>query len=704
MWRFAILPCCALIALCSGCKSTLDEYVCATSADCVGSQVGRCEPSGHCSFADSECAAGFRFGKNAGTESGQCATNVNLDPDAGDSALCVRGYPSLVFSGDTATVDTCSGQAPFTYVVRSGLGSIDDSGALLTSNTTGTIIVDVTDALGATGSATITNIDPATFESASLWVRSDELISMPLNEEISEWPAVAGASLTQPSVGKMPKYRPSVIGTFPGIHFDGVDDRLAWPSKVVPVLGDGARTVVAVIANGEPRGQYGNVVVGWGGSGYFLQSYGLAFNLDSRVARGGSNIGVDYHGLSNASACLSSSSNPSSEPTIILTSYDGTTERVWVNGHLVGEHDITLATTDVNALGVGGITGYVNVYKGYQGDVMEAIVFDHGLEEDNRTLLQCGLGQKYGIAMKDCSSGSVEILPSTTQRMKIAGELPLEAQGGRPPYEFSVAQGDGTVDAESGLFRAANLPGTSLLQVEDSSGAVSEVTIEVSATPRAALWLAADRITGVVDGAELGEWADISGNRHHLRQARSAEKPTFITNGGQGFPVVRFDGVNDTLSNGIAPVLRDRPRTLVAVVANAVPDEAVRAIVSYGGLLACRRFFGINILKDSNNLGGAYGCVEHDSQDPISSGIHVLMLVHSPEGEEFYNNGVRSSSPVISLDTVDHTGVIVGSSVNKVDVGYFAGDLAEVIFFEGALSEADRTALIDTLMDKYDVP
>ena len=65
-----------------GCSTPLKEYTCVNAEDCVGSTEGRCEPSGHCSFADDMCPDGFRFGEASGSESGVCVGEGAGLPDA----------------------------------------------------------------------------------------------------------------------------------------------------------------------------------------------------------------------------------------------------------------------------------------------------------------------------------------------------------------------------------------------------------------------------------------------------------------------------------------------------------------------------------------------------------------------------------------------------------------------------------------------
>ncbi len=65
-----------------GCKSDLAYYTCATNADCQGqTERGVCEPEQVCSFSDSSCPDGRRYGSASGILSEHCV--VADVPDAG---------------------------------------------------------------------------------------------------------------------------------------------------------------------------------------------------------------------------------------------------------------------------------------------------------------------------------------------------------------------------------------------------------------------------------------------------------------------------------------------------------------------------------------------------------------------------------------------------------------------------------------------
>src|SRR5215216_5960726 len=69
------------------------------------------------------------------------------------------------------------------------------------------------------------------------------------------------------------------------------------------------------------------------------------------------------------------------------------------------------------------------------------------------------------------------------------------------------------------------------------------------------LWLAADKITGLSNGAAVTQWNDFSGFANHAAQATALNQPSYQTNVINGLPVVRFDGSSDRLPITNADIL-----------------------------------------------------------------------------------------------------------------------------------------------------
>ena len=99
-----------LASLLAGCLKSA-AFSCAAEADCTrGGEVGVCEASGFCSFADASCPSGRRYGELSGNLADRCVGDETPDagpddPDAPAAPFCdSAGEPNLVgcweFEGD----------------------------------------------------------------------------------------------------------------------------------------------------------------------------------------------------------------------------------------------------------------------------------------------------------------------------------------------------------------------------------------------------------------------------------------------------------------------------------------------------------------------------------------------------------------------------------------------------------------------------
>lgn len=223
------------------------------------------------------------------------------------------------------------------------------------------------------------------------------------------------------------------------------------------------------------------------------------------------------------------------------------------------------------------------------------------------------------------------------------------------------------------------------------------------------LWLKADAITGLNDGDALTTWTDSSTNGRDVTQAASGEKPTYKTGIINGQPVVRFDG-GDVLVNAAAQLIL-RTRSVFVVLQGNVDG-------AYLGVLSIYPATG-----DDN--ARADGIVYH-----VSANLHWF----AAEGGPNYSvaaPGAGATPLAIYCDVAATTGTLYvnGASVatdatfttfNVASAGGFAvggrflsgalsasyrfnGDIAEIIIYDSALSDANRQAVEAYLSAKYGI-
>lgn len=92
-----------VVALCGGGCLRKTEFKCQSSDQC--STGGVCESSGYCSFSDSECSGGRRYGELSGDLGGQCVGGAGVDGGV-----------------DGPMTDAPAGGCPATYMTVAGAG------------------------------------------------------------------------------------------------------------------------------------------------------------------------------------------------------------------------------------------------------------------------------------------------------------------------------------------------------------------------------------------------------------------------------------------------------------------------------------------------------------------------------------------------------------------------------------------------------
>ena len=65
--------------------------------------------------------------------------------------------------------------------------------------------------------------------------------------------------------------------------------------------------------------------------------------------------------------------------------------------------------------------------------------------------------------------------------------------------------------------------------------------------PASLMWLRADAVQGLSDGASVSTWKDMSGNGYNATQSTAANQPAWKRNILNGYPALRFNGTSSYL-------------------------------------------------------------------------------------------------------------------------------------------------------------
>ena len=206
-----------------------------------------------------------------------------------------------------------------------------------------------------------------------------------------------------------------------------------------------------------------------------------------------------------------------------------------------------------------------------------------------------------------------------------------------------------------------------------------------------ALWLDADDASTItLNGSNVSQWDDKSGNDRHATQAIAANQPTYTASGLNGKPVITFPGGGDgfVLASGV-PV----PRDMVSVSqgngylysANTTTERIVYSSSSLWWGTASGSPVGASV--PSRNTTSTY--IEQYSSD--GSDYEVLL-----------NGESALSGSLSSLWTNDNLMTQIGLQwAATTGISSWAGTIAEIVWTNSVMSTEDRQKLEGYLAWKW---
>lgn len=210
-------------------------------------------------------------------------------------------------------------------------------------------------------------------------------------------------------------------------------------------------------------------------------------------------------------------------------------------------------------------------------------------------------------------------------------------------------------------------------------------------------WYKADALV-LNDGDAVATWPDSSGLANDAAQATGANQPIYKTSILNGQSVVRFDGTNDFLT--VAGITNNTAtRTLFFVAsATSVPTDRVVWALSGTALMGARNpdaqwFYYGNAVDAAIPIGG----------NALTSFATIACRINSVTSVDLY----RDEGAVTNLDPEDTFAGAAALTIGANSGGgasWWPGDIAEVIVFNAALSDANRQAMTDYLYAKWLTP
>lgn len=220
--------------------------------------------------------------------------------------------------------------------------------------------------------------------------------------------------------------------------------------------------------------------------------------------------------------------------------------------------------------------------------------------------------------------------------------------------------------------------------------------------------------TGVVIGASnrVSQWQDSSSQANHCSQTNTSKQPLLVTNGFNGRPIIRFDGIQDSnvgdylQGTGDVGLSAGFSSFIVYSRTDRTISEQVPVLVGVPFAYHAVRAFYIRTSAITNNemAFSAWG-------NDYGSGFRIPALVPRIWTERLKADKTQidffDTDGINNFATSRSTGGLItpGSGYFVGGLGSqtrnFQGDIAEIIYYQGTLSDPDRQSVENYLKQTY---
>lgn len=213
----------------------------------------------------------------------------------------------------------------------------------------------------------------------------------------------------------------------------------------------------------------------------------------------------------------------------------------------------------------------------------------------------------------------------------------------------------------------------------------------------------------LANGAAVTTWTDLTGS-HDATQSTVGFKPTYVTGVVQGRPVVRFDGTDDVLaSTQFAIASHTASMFSVAAISS---KAATRGLASFAGITQANRIYSeYHLGSDLMRVGGTgnVGAAIDTHPTPTLGRFYLIAQTFDADlataESKTWRDGTAGTLAIDSNNASAALGTeVIGLGNNNGTIGQFwFGDIAEVIFYDKALSTSERQAVQTYLGNKYGI-
>lgn len=221
--------------------------------------------------------------------------------------------------------------------------------------------------------------------------------------------------------------------------------------------------------------------------------------------------------------------------------------------------------------------------------------------------------------------------------------------------------------------------------------------------------LQADSLTNLPDGSPVSSWNDNSGNGNTVTAGTS---PTYLANGLNSKPSVRFVRTSNQFLSRVAGVgLNGNTFSTFGVFNPSPAPAAPQFLTLYSISTVCGQDKVVRIMDTNLIEAGVCNVLSVDPlTDPVASGNNYLFGFNytiNVSSSVFLNGKLLTTevAPPTAI-ALPNTNFAVGRRQVTVPVGNssYDGLISEILYFDGAFSNASRNLVQCYLSSKYNIP
>jgi hypothetical protein len=560
--------------------------------------------------------------------------------------------------------------------------------------------------------------------SLQMWLKADAGVTVGLGGGVLSWEDQSGKAnhATSQLESMAPTVAPAAINSLPALRFDGVDDRLdVADSPSISITGD--LTTFFVVKMDD----FATFRAVW------AKTAGPSGNLPAPTdfyAVPGSGLPKVYRGDGTANSIgfvdgLRALHAGQFDLVGFSIASGGLTH--FLNGSANGTGLVPTGTADADTpLYIG--TRH-DQFTRLKGDLAEVLIYDTALTTAELRNVQTYLAARYGMPL----ASAINTLPTATITAPTAGTVVVapanvvlsadaaDSDGSVVQVDFLVNGGVAATDTTAPYSATVTFPMASSASIQarviDNLGGISlsaPVTITVDQTApvpipalsNLRLWLRADK--GVTEaGGAVSAWNDQSGNFNNPIQTDPARRPVLVDNVLNGEPVLRFDGLDDSLVAPSSPTVAITGDITTFFVVNFVDFDTFRAVwaKTQNNLPASTDFYtlpGTGQPRVFRGNGSGSAGFSDGLNSLVAGTFAIVAFDQSGTTLHHYLNGQPNGDGTITAALGD-TGAPLHIGTRGDQFTRMKGDIAEIIIYDAALSEEERTTVFNYLGRRYGI-